>query len=216
MNRKTFCFLYVPLLYIPFSSLLAGAGSPAERAVYLQRMPGDRLDVSMANEVTHAALEAQEWLIRVQNEDGSWGTGTNALYETALVLFTLATFQQPESAAARARGKAFLQKQTRACPAFPFGIDIRQKPSKLAEDWPPPAGISTRAWAAAAFSINRAGGTLATPEGTVFDWRRDAAQRLIDTQRKAEDGGSYWKAVPPATATDAEETAFALLAFFEL
>ncbi|MBO4286686.1 MAG: hypothetical protein J5985_00790 [Kiritimatiellae bacterium] len=211
MNRKKCWLPYVPLFV-----LLAFAAFSAERAIYLQRMPGDRLDVSMANELTHAALEAQEWLIRNQNDDGSWGAGTNVLYETALVLFTLNTFNQPESAAARERGKLFLKKQTLPCPGFPFGLDIHQQPAKLAQDWPPPAETSARFWAAAAFSINRAGGTLNTPDGTVFDWRRDAAQRLIDTQRKSLDGGSYWKAAPKATATDTEETAFALLAFFEL
>ncbi|MBP5511124.1 MAG: hypothetical protein J6Z49_09425 [Kiritimatiellae bacterium] len=211
MNRTTCWFLHIPLF-----ALLAAAGFSADRTVYLQRMPGDRLDVSMANELTHAALEAQEWLIRNQNKNGSWGAGTNVLRETALVLFTLNTFNQPESAAARERGKTFLRNQTLPCPAFPFGLDIHQQPAKLAQDWPPPAGTSARFWAAAAFSINRAGGALNTPDGAVFDWRRDAAQRLIDTQRKSLDGGSYWKAAQPETATDTEETAFALLAFFEL
>lgn len=211
MNRKKRWFRCVPL-----SVLLVSASLAAEQAIYLPRMPGDRLDVSMANELTHAALEAQEWLMRNQHEDGSWGAGTNTLYETALVLFTLDAFNQPESAAARERGKAFLKKQPLPCPAFPFGLDIRRQPANLAQDWPPPDGTSSRFWASAAFSINRAGGTLNTPDGAVFDWRRDAAQRLIGTQRKSLEGGSYWKAAPPATATDTEETAFALLAFFEL
>lgn len=197
--------------FMSFSAVFA-------ETVAMQRMPGDRLDISVANEVTHSALSAQSWLIRNQNSDGSWGAGTNKLYDTMVTLFALKSFRQPEAEKAIGRGDAYLAglKLDYGFPSFPFGVDLKVDLEKMAAAWPLPETTDAKKWWAAACSLNRARiKTKGAIAGRSIAWRKDIAERLIRSQKMTEKGDGYWKSKAPDTS-DIAETAFMLMAFFEL
>lgn len=200
-----------------FAAASAFAAAPGD-VVAMRRMPGDRLDISVANEVTHAALIAQSWLIRGQNADGSWGSGTNQLFDTMVALFALKSFRQPEAEKAIGRADAFLAKLKldHGFPSFPFGANLKVDLEKVSAAWPLPETTAAKEWWAIACSLNRAKvpkkGAIA---GRKIDWRRDIAQRLISTQKIADKGDGFWKSQKEGVS-DIAETAFMLMVFFEL
>ena len=83
----------------------------------------------------------------------------------------------------------------------------------LAAGWPPAPADNATAWQLAHL-INRAGRGQLLRGNTPLDWRRDLAQRLVNTQRKAPSDGGYWEA--PDLDARLAETAFGLLALLEL
>ena len=201
-------------------SALAVESALCDSQVLVRRHPGDRLDVSLGNEVTHAALTAQAWLVRQQNDDGSWGVdaATNQ-FETMTALFALKAFGQPESTNAIARGEAFLRtlKLDQGFPAFPFGASILQSRAEFEKKWPLAERLSMREIWGLSCSINRAGGVLCDSTGAMQAWRPEIARRILSSQRAGGvRGDAYWPAPKGVKWGDVSETAFALLAFFEL
>lgn len=89
----------------------------------------------------------------------------------------------------------------------------RESLSRLAQAWPPVAADPEFAWHCARL-INRAGAGQLTRGGAPLDWRRDLAQHLINTQRRATDKGGYWEA--PCADAKIRATAFGLLTLQEL
>lgn len=205
---------------LPFFAFVAMCGTlhlnTSAEQIVLKRMPGDRLDVSMQNEAIHSVMSGQEWLIAQQNPDGSWGAGTNQIFDTMLCLFTLRALNTEESEKALAKGADFLKTRTEPFPAFPFGCRIDLPLPKIAESWPLSAAASAKTMLEIAYSINRAGGVLLDAKKQPIDWRRDFGQRLIDTQKVSPRGGGFWRPAPGSSLSALAETAYSLLTFVEL
>ncbi len=96
---------------------------------------------------------------------------------------------------------------------LPPASDATNRLSALASEWPPvPSGNAT-AWQSAHL-VNRVGNGQLVQDNRPLDWRRDLAQRLINTQRSAPSDGGYWDAPDPEARLG--ETAFGLLTLLEL
>ncbi len=91
--------------------------------------------------------------------------------------------------------------------------DAPDRLAGLADEWPPAAAGNAAAWQIAHL-INTAGNGQLLRGNAPLDWRRDLAQRLVNTQRSAPSGGGYWDA--PGADARLAATAFGLLALLEL
>lgn len=91
--------------------------------------------------------------------------------------------------------------------------DATNRLSCLAATWPPRRSDNAAVWQLAHL-INRVGNGQLVRGNTPLDWRRDLAQRLVNTQRSAPSGGGYWDA--PDTDAKLVETAFGILTLLEL
>ncbi len=200
------------------AALFAVSAAFSAEIVSIKRQPGDRLDISMANEVTHSALAAQSWLMRRQNANGSWGDGTNCLYDTMVTLYALKAFRQPEAEKAIGRGEGYLAtlKLDYGFPAFPFGVNLKVDLEQTAKAWPLLGSTCAKDWWALACSLNRARiGKAGAIAGKSIDWRKDIAKHLITSQKMTDKGDGYWASGKP-DVSDIAETAFMLMVFFEL
>jgi hypothetical protein len=97
--------------------------------------------------------------------------------------------------------------------APPPDQDATNRLARLAATWPPQCSDNRRAWQQAHL-INRAGNGQLMRGNTPLDWRRDLAQRLVNTQRNAPAGGGYWDGADVDTRL--AETVFGILTLLEL
>jgi len=91
--------------------------------------------------------------------------------------------------------------------------DAPERLAALAADWPPAHADNATAWQLA-HRINREGNGQLLRGNAPLDWRRDLAQRVVNTLRSDPAGGGYWD----AAGTDGRlaETALGLLTLLEL
>ncbi len=85
--------------------------------------------------------------------------------------------------------------------------------TQIAASWPPVLTNNADAWQLARL-INRSSHGQLVRDNRPLDWRSDLAKHILNTQRRAPDGGGYWK----ASNLDGriEETAFGVLCLLEL
>ncbi len=207
-------------LSLPLGALCAAAvrESPSPRH------PGERLHLSLQNEVDAAVGRADLWLKARQRSDGSWG-GSNRVATAYAVL----ALQLTGAGDAAARGRAWL-KQTAAAGTNTFwtalatGAAFEPAPRSSGFSAEKPyaldlAGFSCFSGAQAFLlaEINRAipSGLVVTPRG----WRERLASQTVARQLTAPDvpGGGHWSAAEPGDEGDAEaQTALALLILLQL
>ena len=96
---------------------------------------------------------------------------------------------------------------------MPPSSDATNRLATLASEWPSAFSGNANAWQIARL-VNRTGNGQLLHDNLPLDWRRDLAQRLINTQRSAPSNGGYWEAPDPESRLC--ETAFGLLTLIEL
>jgi len=96
---------------------------------------------------------------------------------------------------------------------LPPSSDATNRLATLASEWPSAFSGNANAWQIARL-VNRTGNGQLLHDNLPLDWRRDLAQRLINTQRSAPSNGGYWEAPDPESRLC--ETAFGLLTLIEL
>lgn len=187
--------------------------------------PGERLHLSLQNEVDAAVVRAARWLKTVQHPDGYWAD-SNRL---ATAFAVLALQQADISAAMATRGREWL-RQTAGSTSNTFWTALatgEEMPLPPASCIPPvdqpytlDTGGFSRLSGAQAFllaEINRAipAGLVVVPQG----WRERLAAKVVASQHYEPDipGTGFWPAcgTGPEAAAEAQ-TALAILILLQL
>ena len=187
--------------------------------------PGERLHLSLQNEVDAGVNRAAHWLKSVQHPDGYWAASNRQ----ATAFAVLALQQADPGAAAAARGCAWLRQTAESSSnTFWTALATRDKmplppaPCILSLDKPYTLDIDgflclSGAQAFLLAEINRAipTGLVVTPQG----WRERLAAKVVASQQHDPDipGAGFWPAcgTGPEAAVEAQ-TALAVLILLQL
>ncbi len=99
-------------------------------------------------------------------------------------------------------------------PPLPLPENRAQTLKLEARKWPPAPSLPPGCLWTPVYLISRLSGGTLTRDGEPLDWRRDAAQILINAQRRDPSGGGFWGA--SERSDRAWQTAFGILTLLEL
>ena len=214
-------FLIVIAVTLPLGMVLAAAvvkESPAPR------YPGERLHLSLQNEVDAAVGRAAQWLKAVQRPDGHWAASNRLA-----TAFAVLALQQTDAEAVAVRGRDWL-RQTAGSVSNTFWTALatgEEMPLPPASCIPPldkpytlDVGRFSRLSGAQVFllaEINRAisAGLVVVPQG----WRERLASQVVASQQYDPDipGTGFWPECGTGPeATVEAQTALAVLILLQL